>query len=236
MLFENEDKLAEADEATINAIAGKMVLPKMGAQLRSQWNAARAKKAEASQDSAMRSKLDQARQQAQGIGSSFKPLQAEAMPTASTNPQFQQARLQLTQRANAANQQNQDALKRRFASIGSLNSGAAVKTMQNAQQASDQQREEAIQNINAAEANDLRQEQDAARGRNFQREMSNNEREFQSKIYSADAAAKFSQMDIMLEEFFVNRESTKKNFEIQKQQAENSGGLFGGGGFLGLGL
>jgi hypothetical protein len=187
-------------------------------------------------DNAMKARLEQARAQAQAVGSSFKPMQAEALPQASTDPRFAQMRNQVAQRMGAQAQQGQDALKRRFAAAGMMNSGASIKTMENAQQAASQQREEALQGVDAAETADLRQQQQAAQGRNFQREMTNAESDFKAKVFGAESAKGFVGLDMALEEFKINRDATRKNFDLAKKQADSTGGLFGGGGFLGLGI
>ena len=67
-------------------------------------------------------------------------------------PEFEQARQQANQRANANAQQQGEALNRRFAAGGMLNSGAAVKQTAVQNEALNQQKEQAIGGIDAQEA------------------------------------------------------------------------------------
>jgi hypothetical protein len=163
-----------------------------------------------------------------------------------SNP-FEAARTRATQRATADLQQNQDALKRRFAALGGLNSGAAIKQQQLLQERSQQQREEAIQGIDAAEADrDLQQREaqtqreftgaEAEKQRGFQREQAGIDRGFQDRMFNFDKESKLKQMDLAFKQFKLQKDESEFNKRLERYKAGHSGGLFGGGGFLGLGI
>ncbi len=65
--------------------------------------------------------------------------------------QFEMARKKAAQQNTAAVQGQQDALKRRFAALGSINSGAAIKQSQMAAEAGEQNLASQNENINAAQ-------------------------------------------------------------------------------------
>lgn len=101
------------------------------------------------------------------------PVQA---PTA----QFQTARNAMNQRFNTQAQQTGDAIQRRFAAMGSGNSGAAIKAAQLAQEQVAGQREQAAGQLDLQEAQQNTQLAEAQRGRDFQSGEAQLGREFQS--------------------------------------------------------
>lgn len=107
-------------------------------------------------------------------------------------PEYDAMRSRLGQRVNADTQQQQDAMARRFAAQGGLNSGAAIKQQQLVAESGAQNREQAMEGINQQESAERRrlaeveaqkefQSQEAAVGRQFQAQESQLGRQFQSK-------------------------------------------------------
>jgi hypothetical protein len=105
-------------------------------------------------------------------------------------PEYDAMRARLTQRTNADTGQQQDAMARRFAAQGGLNSGAAIKQQQMIADQGVQNREqgmEGIQNQESAEQRRLNEiesgreftSQEAATGRQFQAGESQLGRDFQ---------------------------------------------------------
>jgi len=88
-------------------------------------------------------------------------------------PQFDIQRQQTAQRIGASGQGQQEALARRQAQLGNLNSGAAIKQSQNINNAIARQGEDAQQSINAQEAGIISQQ-------TFQDEQSQKGRDFQA--------------------------------------------------------
>ncbi len=82
-------------------------------------------------------------------------------------PEFENMRRKVASRTDADAQGQQDALKRRFASMGNLNSGAAIKTQQLATTDAARVREDALSDVNAQEAAAQRQIADAQTQRDF---------------------------------------------------------------------
>lgn len=156
---------------------------------------------------------------------------------------FDQQRTQVGQRVSAARQQNQDALKRRFAAIGGLNSGAAIKQQQLADDTANQQREQGMAAVNDLEAqarevqvNRDFQSGEAQKQRDFQSKQSDIDRQFQDKVFQFDKESKLKQLDLQSQDLALRRDENEFNKRMAQLQADRSGGLFGGGGFLGLGL
>jgi hypothetical protein len=90
-----------------------------------------------------------------------------------TNPQFEVLRKQAVERSAAAAQGQQDVLNRRLARLGNLNSGAALKQSQNLENSLNQQKEEAMGNIDVAEAADTAQRRQQALSQRIQQEQFN---------------------------------------------------------------
>lgn len=167
---------------------------------------------------------------------------------------FDRARERASQRANTAAQTGGDALKRRFASLGGMNSGAAIKAQQLNDESANRQREEAIQGVDAAEAQDVqrRGEMDrqyaeadkgrafaageAEKGRAFQKAHNDLDRQFQDKVFAFDSKSKLRALDQADAQFGFQKDQAGFNQRLEKYKAGQSGGLFGGGGFLGLGF
>ena len=143
-------------------------------------------------------------------------------------------------RIRGGQQEAGDAMARRFASIGSLNSGAAIKAQANQDQAFVREREEQLQEVDFQENQQATGRFDAAReqsnARNLSREMSNADRAFQTEVFKFQAGSSLEQMDMAIDELEENLGNSSFNRQVARHDAKNSGGLFGGGGFLGLGI
>jgi hypothetical protein len=179
-----------------------------------------------------------------------KELKAEAAPTGPL-PQYdlmrQRAQRQVQSQGAVAQQSQQDAMSRRLAASGSLNSGGGVKALHNARAEVDQKTQEALVNANegidAQEAQQRTTMDEAVKGRNFQRETFNEEARFKEKMFRADTFAKFQGLESQLDSLDIAQlqlnlqyDESEFNKKLARHQADNSGGFFGAGGFLGLGL
>jgi hypothetical protein len=99
--------------------------------------------------------------------------------------QYDVARKRAQQQSQAATQSQQDAIKRRFASMGGLASGAAMKQQQLAAEKAQEQLGTQLEGIDAAEAEQKRQEAEIEKQRQFSRE----ERLAGEKFASGERAA-----------------------------------------------
>lgn len=81
--------------------------------------------------------------------------------------EFDLQRKKAEQQVNAAKQGQQDALKRRFAAMGNINSGAYVKANENVDEAAGNQLNSANDNINAAQNSELRRRREVVQGQEF---------------------------------------------------------------------
>lgn len=187
-------------------------------------------------------------------GQQATPLKNEDLPTAPSEvsgplKEFDPIRSRITQRTRAQEQQGVEALKRRFASMGALNTGAAVKQEQILKQQLGQQADQALGDVNVAESqerqrrNELAQQQffsreQAAIGRNLNRELANADAQFKQKVFSFDAESKIGQVDLAYKNLQLEEQAQKFNTMLSALQAGDKqgilGSLFGGKGPLGL--
>lgn len=95
--------------------------------------------------------------------------------------EYDAMRSRLSQRSNADVGQQQDAMQRRFASQGGLNSGAAIKQQQLIAEAGAQNREQAMEGVNSQESAERRRLQEAESQKEFQSQEAATGRQFQSQ-------------------------------------------------------
>lgn len=161
--------------------------------------------------------------------------------------QFDVARERAAQRSSADAQATTGAIQRRFASMGGLNSGASIKAQQIAQQQAQAQREDAIAGVDAAQQQYAEQLAESERGRAFQASQSGLDRGFQGEQNALARALQARQLDMQGTQFDKQFDLQGRQFDFQKDesafnrrlakyQAGRSGGLLGGGGFLGTGI
>jgi hypothetical protein len=170
-------------------------------------------------------------------------LQAETAPQSTSELQgFEAMRRRTEQRANAAGQTNLDALKRRLAAAGVLNSGAGIEAMQQAMQQSEQAKADAVQNVEFEGQQQLTQQQEAVKQRNLARETQNAEAEFQDKVFRADTRSRIFQLgqnidqlelqDLQLELAREESEFNKMMAQRMMNQGPSVGDILGGAGSL----
>jgi hypothetical protein len=82
--------------------------------------------------------------------------------------QFELARRRAKQRSGAETQAQQGALKRRFATLGGLGSGASIKAEQQAAEQGAQRVQQATEGIDVAEAQDVARKEEIQEARKFQ--------------------------------------------------------------------
>lgn len=83
--------------------------------------------------------------------------------------QFDLARKRAEQQNSAQVQTQQDALKRRFAAAGALNSGAAIKTQEMVAEQGNQNLQQAHEGINAQQSAENQRQKEVVEGRDFAR-------------------------------------------------------------------
>ena len=118
---------------------------------------------------------------------------------------FQQQRQRLTQRFTQQGQEQDDAMKRKLAQMGNLNSGAAVKLQQQGQDQIVQQREEAIGNLDSQQAQQQMQLDEAQRMRDFQGGQFDRNLALQRDAFDVDKVTKLGGLDIAKNEMELKR-------------------------------
>jgi len=135
--------------------------------------------------------------------------------------QFDMLRGALKDESQQASARAQDAINRRFASIGALNSGSAIKAAQEADRAANQDLQKQLAGIGAQEAGQLQQQQfareESVAQRNAAREQFNASQAFQDKVFKFDSGTKLAQLDLA----FKDQDLKQYMADFQKAQAEN---------------
>lgn len=173
------------------------------------------------------------------------PKPAAPQPArAPTGPikEYDMMRQRAAQRADASAQQGREALQRRFAAMGGLNSGSAIKAQQLGSEAAARQKEDAIGGIDMAEqqersrrdevlagrdfqASEAQKQRDfageeSARARNMQRETFNADMAFKDQVFRFDRDSKLRQLDQADRQFNWQRETADRQFAADRADTE----------------
>lgn len=160
-------------------------------------------------------------------------------------------RTQATNAAQGAGQQSMDAISRRYAAMGNLNSGSYTSALQDAGDQTQKATEGAISGINSQEnaANIQNQQfqqaqgqqagefgqQLAQQGSQFGQSQNQQLGEFQGS--QAQQASQFGTSSELQQQSLNNDAAANAiNASLGQYQQQHSGGLLGGGGMLGTGL
>lgn len=144
---------------------------------------------------------------------------------------YNQLRNSAGQEASNNQAQGMDAISRRFASMGGSGSGAEIQAMTDLNRNAAGAREGAIGNINAAEqgqAKDYAQMKQQASQFGQGQDLAKEQLGEQSSEFGANLQLGENQQDL-------DTAANNINAKLASFQANHSGGLFGGGGFLGFG-
>jgi hypothetical protein len=148
-------------------------------------------------------------------------------------PEYDHLRNKVTEEANTVNSQNQDALKRRFASMGALNSGSYIKQAEIQNNESEQRRSQASSEINFQEAQARRalekeesqkayQSEEALKGRTFegaqqrysrnmQKDLFNADMNFKNQVFQFDSGTKLGALEMQARELDINKQIAAMN-------------------------
>jgi len=151
--------------------------------------------------------------------------------------QFDVARKKAEQQSRSALQEQQEALKRRFASLGATSSGAAIKQQQIAAEKSQEQLQGAQEAIGAAETaenlrrSDIKEEREFQRGmaeegrkfaiaereagQSFQAGQTQRQMDFQQRIQDWSQSQAGKEFDLAFAQFEQDKESTEWNKRLQ---------------------
>lgn len=153
--------------------------------------------------------------------------------------EFDLARKRVLQQSRSAGQQAQDAIKRRFARIGALGSGAFIKASQKAQSDIQGQTGEQLANIDAQKNRALAELEfkaaESAAGREQQRNLAQADIDFRNKVFKFDAKSKLRQLDVAIrqqlldsiDQEFNRRQAAGLSGETRTAQARRENVLSG---------
>lgn len=143
---------------------------------------------------------------------------------------YQKKRGDLQQQARASQQQADDAITRRFASLGQAGSGAALGAQMKAR--------EGIQaNANSA-MNDLAtQEVESQLQRQFATEQADKDMVFKRGLFDIEQGNKLKELDLAQKQYELERDAQEFNKRMAEIEAgREDAGLLGSGGLLGTGI
>lgn len=137
-----------------------------------------------------------------------------------------------TQEAGNSQAQAQDAITRRAAAMGNLNSGSYIKAQEELGRQAQDQAQNARGQIDVAEV------QGALPYRQMEQQQSQFEKQLgqQESQFSREMPLKQRQLDLEERQQNLDAHANDLNYQLGQYQSQHSGGLFGGGGALGLGL
>lgn len=171
-------------------------------------------------------------------GYSAKDMSKESLP------EFDQARNLTSQSLNSQKQGSEDAMQRRFAAMGNLNSGSYIKAAQVGDQQANEARGNAMAGIGVQEAQTRRnlQQQESQKefqsgenAKTFNAGQRNQFQQFKTGL-SADSYGKISQLDLAYKQLQQQQADDAYQARMNEYQAKHSGGLLGAGGILGTGI
>ena len=174
----------------------------------------------------------------QGMISNFK-APSSVTPTDLTKmdlPLFDMMRQNLSTQFNQQQQQGQDAINRQFAAMGGGPSGAQVKQTENLAAGVAQAKEQGLRDINAQEAQTRTQLTEQQAQENLQAQEFNTQMGLQGQELQFQEGSSLAGLNTAWDQAQEQSTNDAFNKAMGQYQAQHSGGLFGGGGFLGLGL
>jgi hypothetical protein len=126
---------------------------------------------------------------------------AMASAPSARDQQYDLLRKRAKQQGVQAGQEQGEALKRRFAAMGNLNSGAFVKAAGQQEQMAQAATQEAVQNVDFAQSGEKAQAEEAEKGRIFNRELFDKDQEFKKTVFADESKfrglnAKLAQDDL----------------------------------------
>lgn len=145
-----------------------------------------------------------------------------------TSAVFDLQRKRINDQAQAQGQQENDAIQRRFAAMGGLNSGANIKAIQQQQDSALQRRQQALEGVDMSEAQDASRRAEVEAGRQFQREerlggqdFSAGQAALQRQFQTGErlSGQDFASAQNLAQREFQSRENAA-NRDVQKWQAE----------------
>jgi len=152
-----------------------------------------------------------------------------------------------SQRASGQQQANFDALQRRFANNGGMNSGAAIQAEQNANRDVQQNLENTQGNIGFEQSREsipfqLQSQNQAFQGQQAELSREQQKEEFgkqlgqQESPFGQELPLRQRALDLEAKQQGLDEQAMNFNEGLAQWQQAHSGGLFGAGGFAGLGL
>lgn len=131
---------------------------------------------------------------------------------------------QMGQQANAAHDQANQDLTRKFAAMGSAGSGAHIKLQQQADQQGEEQRQRSMNELNIAEETETAQRDDARQMAQAQMDQQLNiaqaDTNFKQKVFNFESGSKLHELDMAERQQQIDANSTEFNKRMAEQMAK----------------
>lgn len=151
-----------------------------------------------------------------------------------TIPEFELLKQKATQRARIAGQEASGAIKRRFAALGGLQTGAAIKAQSIAQEKARRGGEEQVQQLGLAEVAEATRRGERAEelglrkeAFGFQKEEAAKGHEFQEKAFEFGKETKLQELKIAERELSLNEDIASFNKMIAEAELGRPTDIFG---------
>lgn len=159
-------------------------------------------------------------------------------------PEYQQLAQRTEQSYNKNAQGSNEALQRRFAAMGGLNSGAYIKQAEIQQQQNQEAKSNAMNDLGAkfAGQESERAYQSGEQAKNFNASATNQTNQFnaglarQGQMDQIEGQSKIAALEAQQQQMEQGANESEFNAAMQQYQAKHSGGFLGAGGFLGTGM
>jgi hypothetical protein len=154
-------------------------------------------------------------------------------------PEYAKLKAQTAQRVDAAKEVEDDAIKRRYAAMGNLNSGSYIKQQQIQNDASNQRKEQALGTIDLAEAGEAQRQKEVGEGRTFASTEAQKARDadlsFKDKVFGFEKDSKLRALDLADKQYALEKDAQEFNKAMAAAESGNGNdpgllGFLGGGG------
>lgn len=145
-------------------------------------------------------------------------IQRTKLDSSPISRRFGQMRERVGAQFNADAQKNQDALTRRFASMGSTGSGAAIKMQQQAQQEADKMKSDAMRDIDMQEESAQADMANAQAQMDQQVNLAQADMNFRQKAFNFERGSKLHELNLAERQMKIDANTTEFNKRVAMEQ------------------
>ncbi len=168
------------------------------------------------------------------VGMQPPPIPGQAPPNpqvaqmdADRSAHYDKLRQRAQQEGNTLKQTQGEALKRRFAALGNINSGAYIKAAGLQDQEIDKQTQQGVENVEMQQSNEKFQSNEAEKGRIFNRELFDKDASFKQMVFADESKYRGLDFEMSKQNSAFNAASSLSN--LDEGQLRTLANAFGGG-------